>query len=213
MSLVTEGTTFSLLTAVKTLQHKADPDGLYVQDILATFGSRSHAFLVLFFSIPFIQPVPLAGLSTIMGSVIMLLGLFLALGRAPWLPERVLRRHIQPHIIQSICRGIIRVLEKTEKIIRPRLGGLVLARGIEILNGSLILLFAFLLALPLPIPFTNSVPAYFLILNALAWLEGDGVLLLISYVVAIAGIIFFLSLGVGAIEILDYIRLKLQLLL
>ena len=213
MSLVTEGTTFSLLTAVKTLQHKADPDGLYVQDILATFGSRSHAFLVLFFSIPFIQPVPLAGLSTIMGSVIMLLGLFLALGRAPWLPERVLRRHIQPHIIQSICRGIIRVLEKTEKIIRPRLGGLVLARGIEILNGSLILLFAFLLALPLPIPFTNSVPAYFLILNALAWLEGDGVLLLISYVVAIAGIIFFLSLGVGAIEILDYIRLNLQLLL
>ncbi|MFN8790937.1 MAG: exopolysaccharide biosynthesis protein [Bdellovibrionales bacterium] len=213
MSLVTEGTTFSLLTAVKTLQHKADPDGLYVQDILATFGSRSHAFLVLFFSIPFVQPVPLAGLSTIVGSVIMLLGLFLALGRAPWLPEKILRRHIQSHIIQSVCRGIIRVLEKTEKIIRPRLGGLVLARGVEILNGSLILLFAFLLALPLPIPFTNSVPAYFLILNALAWLEGDGVLLLISYAVAIAGIIFFLGLGVGAAEILDYLYLKLQLLL
>lgn len=200
---------FSLLTAVRTLQHKADPDGLYVEDILATFGSRSHAFLILFFSIPFIQPIPLFGLSTPLGMIVMTLGFFLALDRRPWLPQKLLRKHIQSKLIVGICKGIIRVLEKTEKLIKPRLGILINATSTRILNGVLTFIFALLLALPLPVPFSNSIPAYFLILNAIGWLEGDGLLVVISYLVAIVGFVFFFSLGFGAVEIFEWFRLKI----
>lgn len=200
--------TFSLLTAVKTVQHKADPDGLYVEDILATFGSRSDAFLILFFSIPFVQPIPLLGLSTPLGLAIMVMGVFLSLNKRPWLPKRILRKHIQPKIVVSCCNTLIRLLSKTEKWIRPRHGKLVSAKAVRVINGILVSIFAVLLALPLPIPFSNSIPAYFLILNAVSWLEGDGKLLIVSYIVAILGFVFFFSLGFGAVEIWDWIKMK-----
>lgn len=199
---------FSLLTAVKTVQHKADPDGLYVEDVLATFGSRSHAFLILFFSIPFIQPIPLLGLSTPFGLAIMTLGIFLSLNKRPWLPKKILRKHIQPKLVASCCSTLIKFLNKTEKWIRPRYGNFVTANSTRVVNGVLIAIFAIFLALPLPVPFSNSIPAYFLILNALSWLEGDGRLLIVSYIVAIAGFVFFAGLGVGAVEIWDWFVIK-----
>ena len=72
------------------------------------------------------------------------------------------------------------------------------------------MLFAFLLALPLPIPFTNSVPAYFLIMNAIGNLEEDGLLISLSYLIAVAGIIFFYTLGLGAAEISSLILDKIH---
>jgi hypothetical protein len=188
---------YSLKEGAITLQHKATPDGLYVQDILATFGTRSQAVFVLFFTLPFIQPVPLLGLSTPIGFVLMILGFLIMLNKPLWLPQKVLRRHLPAKIVVSSCKFLIQILTKTEKLIKPRLSGLTNHRLVQTINGLLIIIFAFLLALPLPIPFSNTIPAWFLVLNALGELEEDGILMWLSYVVAISGFIFFVGLGAG----------------
>ena len=191
-----------------TLQHKATPDGLYVEDIIATFGTRSLAVFVLFFTLPFVQPVPLVGLSTPIGALLMGFGFLIILNKPIWLPRKILRKHIPAKLVVSCCNILIRILNKTEKFIKPRLSGFTSHRSTQVLNGLLIMVFAFLLALPLPIPFSNSIPAWFLVLNALGELEEDGLLMWLSYIVALAGFIFFIGLGAGIGEACQWIIQK-----
>lgn len=193
---------FTLKKAFITLQHKAQPDGLYVEDILATFGSRSHGFLILFFSLPFVQPIPLVGLSTPLGILIALVAIFQGLNRRPWLPRKVLRMHLKPNLIVSSCNLLVRILDKTERFIKPRFSFWLSLSAVRIGNALLIAMFALFLALPLPIPFSNSIPAYFLVINAIGSMEEDGILLALSYLLAVGGLIFFIALGFGALHAL-----------
>ncbi|MBC7419211.1 MAG: exopolysaccharide biosynthesis protein [Bdellovibrio sp.] len=199
---------FSLKQAVITVQHKADPDGLYVEDLIATFGSRSHGLLIIFFSAPFLQPIPLLGLSTPLGLIIAVLGVLLMLDRKPWLPKKLLRKHLTAKLIFSCCHFLVKLLEKTEKFIKPRFGNFSSLKIVTVINGLLIMIYALLLALPLPIPFSNSVPAYFLFFNAIGWLEKDGLILILSYLIAIAGFVFFAGIGVGSVELLKSLDLS-----
>ncbi|MCB0347560.1 MAG: exopolysaccharide biosynthesis protein [Bdellovibrionales bacterium] len=200
---------FSLKEAILVVKKKSDPNGLYVVDIITTFGARSHAFLVLFFCLPFIQPLPMMGLSTVFGGIIILLSTFMALEKSPWLPKKFMSKHIKHNLVVSSCDALIKLLSKTEKLIKPRFNFWLKLPPVRIFNAFSIAFFAFLLALPLPIPFSNSVPAYFMVLNAIGLLEDDGVLILVSYVIAIAGLLFFASLGMGATEFIDWFRLKI----
>jgi hypothetical protein len=199
---------FSLKDAVSLVRNKSNPNGIYVKDVIDTFGTRSHAFMILFFCLPFIQPLPMMGLSTVFGGIISLLAVFMALGKPPWLPKKFMDKHIQHKLVESSCGALIKLLSKTEKLIRPRFNFWLPLVPVRVFHALLLIFFAFLLALPLPIPFSNSIPAYFLVLHAIGLLEDDGVLIFISYLVAIGGLLFFASLGMGASEFIEWLRLK-----
>jgi hypothetical protein len=205
---------FSLKDAVRTVQHKGTPDGLYIEDVVSTFGTRSHAFIILFFCIPFLQPIPMMGLSTIFGGIMILLGIFYALGRRPWLPQKMLRKHLSSSFINSVCNFLTRLLTKTEKIIRPRFNFWLTWVPTKVLNGLLIAIFAFLLALPLPIPFSNTVPAIYLVICALGILEDDGFLVMLGYiyVAILVGLALFLIYTMGASGFYDWLRAKSEIL-
>ena len=59
---------------------------------------------------------------------------------------------------------------------------------------------AVLLALPLPIPFSNAIPAWMILLQSLAHLEKDGLFIILPYVQTAVCVFYFLILakGVGA---------------
>jgi hypothetical protein len=193
-----------------TLSKKAWPHGLYVEDILATFGPRAHGLCVLFFSLPFLQPVPLVGLSTPFGLLLMGVGFFILTGQRLWLPHRLLRQHVSESLISQSCHFLLKILDRTESLIRPRWGSWSHSRGAQILNGFLIILFSFLLALPLPIPFSNALPAWFLVLNSMGGIEEDGVLMSLSYILGIANVIFFSMIAHGGVQALHLIQSQIQ---
>lgn len=199
----------SLKDSIQHLMHQSDNHGLSIDQILINLGVRSHALLILFFSIPFVQPVPMVGLSVPFGFVITLFGFYYMINKAPWLPMKIKKVHVKGSFIQKCGSALIKILQKTERMIKPRMITFVKSPATKMLNGVLIIIFAVLLAMPFPIPFSNSVPAYFLIFNALAILEEDGILLLISYAIAIAGFIFFAGIGAGVVEIWDMVQAKL----
>ena len=58
-------------------------------------------------------------------------------------------------------------------------------------NAILIAFMAFLLALPVPLPFTNTLPAYTIILLAASMMEEDGVLIWLGYGVATGALAYF----------------------
>lgn len=200
----------SLRQTVLTLQQNIQPDGMPIGQIFDTFGSRSHAFLVLFLSVPFVQPVPMLGLSSPLGFIICILGLLIIANKSPWLPKRFKQKKISHDVMQSCCKWLARILLKTEHLIKPRYASWINYRITRVWDGFLIALFGFLLALPLPIPFSNMIPGIFLVLNAVGWLEKDGLTVIVSYAVALFGIGFFIGIGGGVWEAILLLEQKIQ---
>ena len=203
--------TLSLRQTVEMIRNKSNPAGLTVEEIIISFGTRSHAFVILFFTLPFVQPMPLFGLSTPAGMVIAIMGMGMTFGTKPWLPKMFLKKTVPHTIIEHSCNVLIRILNKTEKLIRPRGGLWISSRFAKIIDGILVAIFAFLLALPFPIPFSNTVPAFFLILNSIGWIERDSLLLMMSYVVAVLGVLFFIAIGGSIFELASFSLHKLQI--
>ena len=112
----------------------------------------------------------------------------------PWLPQRLLKIHLSGKYFPKILHGSARVLGGIEKILHPRLSFLFEYRLTQFLAGMAVFLSGLMLLLPLPIPFSNMLPALTVVLVASAFSERDGATLG-------AGLILFLiSLGfIGAI--------------
>jgi hypothetical protein len=135
---------------------------------------RAYSFLLLLIAIPFCTPITLPGLSTPFGVVIAFIGLRIACGLHPWLPDRLLRVSLPAKWLPRIFRAVAKPVRWLERILRPTLGVLVNGGIFRQLHGVIICASGLLLLLPLPIPLTNFFPAVAVALLACAMLEGDG---------------------------------------
>lgn len=149
---------------------------------------RGFALFVFLLAAPFIVPTP--GLSVPFGIALCLLGLRLALGQKPALPRFILNRTLTYKTLQRVLNPIIRVVERVEKRIRPRMHFLqdhpwaINLIGVGIVSGG------FVLSLPLPIPFSNGFPAVSIMLLAAGMMERDGLLVLWGYCMGLVSWIY-----------------------
>jgi hypothetical protein len=121
---------------------------------------------------------------------VVLVGLhLLILLRKPWLPDFIARRGPQRSTLIRFDRISDRWLRWLEKVVRPRLLGMIDHPVATVLTGLQLVLLGILLALP--IPFTNFLFGALLLLYALALLERDGVLMLISWGAGLVAIYVF----------------------
>ncbi|MFY7929403.1 MAG: exopolysaccharide biosynthesis protein [Oligoflexus sp.] len=176
-----------------------------LQDILKIFGPDGHYVLILFFILPFLQPIPLFGLSTPFGLLIAVIAVFAYLRKPAWIPARWGDRSLKGSTVKRIAEGSERIFEKLGFLLHPRLK--YLFQGpFRLINVSLVVLNAVLLALPLPIPFSNTLPAWMILFQTLAHLEEDGAFIIASYVQTLLCLVYFglILLGIGTgIEFLD----------
>ena len=62
------------------------------------------------------------------------------------------------------------------------------------INGLVIFFCGFVLSLPLPIPFTNTIPAIAILLLSMGMMEEDGLFILLGYGVAGCACIYLITL-------------------
>lgn len=179
---------------VRLVRERAGAQGLTFRELIEIVGPKGHVFLSLFLVLPFLQPIPLPGISTAFGLVIAFLGLSLALGQKPWIPERFAHRHLEGRLLLKICSGLEETTKKLERFIKPRHAWLFETTWIFRLNGVLLALHAVIMSLPLPIPFSNFLPALVIFLFALGNLEEDGWVIFAAYLAVIANAAFFATL-------------------
>ena len=171
--------------------------------VVERLGVRGHALLVFFLSLPFLQPLPLLGLSAPVGIAIAILGAMMALNRPPWLPRRFLDHELPAHIVVRIARAGQSLLRRAERFIRPRGQWFHRHPSARPIAGVVIAVSGLELALPLPIVFTNSLPALVIITTAVGLVEEDAVLTVIGTV----GFVVLLALF-GGILALPFLGLK-----
>ena len=177
-----------------------------LREVILVLRGRAYLLLVILLALPFCTPVPLPGLSTPFGLAIALVSLRLALGQHPWLPETLLRKQLPAGFFAKVfaaATGIIRLLEK---FLRPRATPLADIGLLRQLHAVIMLLAALVLLLPLPIPFTNTFPAWVILLIAGGLLERDGAAIAAGYAVFAAGSLYFLFLGGAVHQFYDAFR-------
>lgn len=177
------------------LRVRSNEKAVTLREVIYMLGGRAYMLLVLLFALPFITPIPIPGLSTPFGLAIALIALRLSLGQRPLLPKSLQRKELPAGFIGKVFTLAEKVLRFFEKFLRPRLIVLTDTPLLRQLHAVLMLVAALALLLPLPIPFTNSFPAWAILLLAAGLLERDGVFILAGYVVFVAGVLYFVFLG------------------
>lgn len=180
------------------LRARSGERAVTLREVLYTLGGRGYMLLVLLLALPFITPIPLPGLSTPFGLAIALIALRLSLGQRPLLPKNLQRRELPAGFIGKLFLVAEKIFRFFEKFLRPRFTYLTDTPLLVQLHAVLMLLAALALLLPLPIPFTNSFPAWTIMLVAAGLLERDGFFILAGYVVFAAGVLYFVFLGEAA---------------
>lgn len=184
------------------LNARAGAGPVTLREVIQMLGGRAYLLLVLLLSLPFLTPLPLPGLSTPFGLAIALVALRLSLGQRPWLSEGLLRKELPAGFIGKVFHVAARILRFLEKFLRPRLTFLTDTPLLRQLHALLMFVAAVALLLPLPIPFTNSFPAWSILLVAAGLLERDGGFVLAGYVVFAAGVFYFIFLGEAAVQLM-----------
>jgi hypothetical protein len=138
------------------------------------------AVILILFSLPSALPLPAAGYSTVLSIPLFIIGIRMLCGYdSLWLPARLRDKTFSPEAFsRKLVRGMLRLIQFVERFSRPRLVSAVQSRGVRIALGLLILALAF--SMLLPIPGTNTAPAFGVFLIGFALLEDDGILLLLG---------------------------------
>ena len=193
---VSRGPLLDHLDAIEALCVSGDPR---LRDILNIFGPDGHYVLTLFLILPFLQPIPLFGLSTPFGLLIAVIAVLAFLGKPAWIPARWADLTLKASAVNRISEGSERVFEKLGFLLHPRMK-YFFQGPLRIVNVSLVVLNAVLLALPLPIPFSNTMPAWMILFQTLAHLEEDGAFIVASYIQTLVSLVYFgfIVLGIGA---------------
>ena len=173
-----------------------------VEEIERVLDGRGFASLALILSLPFVQPIPLPGLSMVFGVALMALGLRLVLGRSGGLPHWVRRRDIDGATLQKMIHGARKIFAYVERFFKPRLA-LALRPPLESFVGLGIMLSGFAMILPLPpvVLFSNSLPAWAIICLCLGYLERDGLVVVMGNVLSLATWVYYLPFVWEAVKL------------
>lgn len=185
----------TLSQELRRLVEQSAPDApLTLNVLLASTGGRGLFLVVILLSLPFITPIPLPGVSTVLGLVIGVLAVRLALGMPPRLPQMLGERSLEGRFIRKVISASVKMLGVIEKLARPRRSTWLAWPAVRFANATLVALMAFLLMLPFPPfpPFTNSMPAYSIILLAASMMEEDGVLIWAGYGVSVGTAVYIM---------------------
>jgi len=179
---------------LRSIEERAASGPVTLGELLTACGPQGHGFLAIFLVLPFLQPIPLPGLSSAIGVLLAILGVFVALRRPPWLPKRLAAVAVQPEAILKISARLEKLLGGLEHVVKPRAQWLFARRWFRVTNGIVWIAHALVFSLPLPIPFSNAFPAVVILLMALGILEEDFGVIALAYLGAVANLLFFAGL-------------------
>lgn len=168
-------------------------DVVTLRSMLEGLGGSLFGMLLFIATLPAFLPIPgVAG--ALSGPLVSLVGLqLLVLMRRPWLPRMVASRGPQRGTLARFEQRISPWLARLERLVRPRLPGMIDHPAATFVTGLLLVLLGVLLALP--IPFTNYVFGVLLLGYAFALLERDGALMLVAWCAGLAAIAVFGAAG------------------
>lgn len=137
-------------------------------------GRDRVCIMILVLCLPFYFPISLPGISTPFGLAIIWIALRELLGYEPRLPQKLASIQISAPVFRKLLNGMSHFDEKSKHWIRPRWFFIANQPWITKVSALIAIYCGIILCLPLPIPFSNWIPALTLLLTFMGRLYGDG---------------------------------------
>ena len=179
------------------IEANGSSDRITLNHLLERTGGRGFYLVVILMALPFIVPLSIPGVSTVLGLAVSLLSFKIALGASPRLPRFMGDRKLSPDFQGTVLRGSVKFVRLVEKLVRPRRTPWMNTRPARFINALLMTFMGLLLAMPFPPlpPLTNALPCYCIILLAASMMEEDGVTIWFAYALSL-GTTVYLGLNV-----------------
>jgi hypothetical protein len=185
---------------LRELAHSITGERITVRELMGMVGEQGLLLALMFLALPFLVPVSIPGVSTVFGLVAILISIGVTLNRVPWLPDRLLDRPIDAaKLSQAIERGAS-LFGRIDRISHPRMQRLTENAAMNRMAGLALLATSILLIIPFGlVPFSNTLPAWAILLLAAGLLQRDGVLILLGYLLLLLTVVYFGALAFGVL--------------
>ena len=165
--------------------------------VLDQVGERGFGLLLLLLSLPSALPVPAPGYSVPFGIALAILAVQLIRGRTlPWFPKNIRRTVLPRKLMVTALGNGARFFRLLESLVRPRLRWIT-SRGGRVFIGAIVLTMAGLMMVP--IPGTNTFPAFVVFLLGVALTEEDGLFGMGALVMGLGAVALYVGLIIAMI--------------
>lgn len=163
---------------LQTLHDQAPGGHITLEWLTGSLHEKSFGMIILILALISLTP----GISPLGGALLWIPALQMMLGRPElWFPRWIATREIPTRHLGPIVRGAIPIIARVERIIYPRFP--TPSQATKRIVGAMVLLLTARLLLN-PIPMSNILPAVLIAFIALAYLEQDGLLLIVGLLAA-----------------------------
>ena len=191
-------------TKMDEIHSTFNEDEITIATIMDKLMLESNQILIIILIAPFLLPASIPGSSTPFGILIILLSLSNILNKPIKLPEQVTSYKLSKQNVDKVFNILQKALRYVERVSKPR-GSLTTNALLMKFNYVITIILAFLLFLPLPIPFTDLIPAVSILVLSLSTLEKDTYLLIVAYLLTIFALVYFASVGYVGVEIIKVV--------
>lgn len=176
---------------LKSILDQLDSHIWTIEELFIALKGKGYPSLVILFSLPFCQPIQIPGFSTPFGVILIFIGLRMIFGRHMWWPKWILKQKISTKLLKIVAEKSLHFFQFLRPFIYPRWCWLCNEK-FYYLHGGFVVTMGIYLALPLPIPLSNLLAAWALVLVGLGLVEEDGLFICFGYIL---GCMAILALG------------------
>jgi hypothetical protein len=160
-----------------TLALDVEGDAASMDWILAQLHERAFGLFLLVLALPCCIPF-LYGVPQVVALPLMFISAQMLIGRdMPWLPRKLGARSVSKSSLEDLARRAGPWLRRIEAVSRPRLVGLTRPPMDQVVGLALVLFSASILV---PLPGTNTVPGFAVVIVAMGLLQRDGILVILG---------------------------------
>ena len=194
------------------IEHVFDPArgaSTYGQ-LIDEIDQHGMAVILILFALPSALPLPAAGYSTVLSIPLFIIGFRLICGyNTLWLPAKLRAKTFNPEqFSRKLVNGMLKLIHFVERFSKPRLVTFARSNGVRILVGVLIIALA--CSMLLPIPGTNTAPAFGIFLIGFALLEEDGLMLIVGILASLVALVISLGIIVFGYKSMIYLKETLK---
>jgi hypothetical protein len=162
--------------------------------LIDEIDQHGMAVILILFALPSALPLPAAGYSTVLSIPLFIIGFRLLCGyRTLWMPSNWRNKPFRPErFSRKMIDRMLRLIQVVERLTKPRLVSWVRSRWIRVALGILIIALA--CCMLLPIPGTNTAPAFGIFLIGFSLLEDDGLMLFIGMAASLVALAISLAI-------------------
>ena len=162
--------------------------------IMGQLHERAFGLFLLILALPCCIPF-LYGLPQVVALPLMFVSAQILMGRkVPWLPGKLAARSVSAESLENLSTRAGPWLRRIEALSKPRLTFLTRDPLDRLLGLALVLFSASIL---LPIPLTNTVPGFAVVVIAMGLLQRDGILVILGTLLGTSWIATLLIAGVS----------------